>query len=94
MNPKVLIVLVVGIVALLLAGLGINLAGDPTGKISVPGAASHPFRVATDYPSLQTAVDSLGPGNGGTVYIPAGRYRLDQPSEHAPRIAMFQGEPP
>ena len=39
--------------------------------------ALRPFRVATDYPSIQAAIDSL-PAAGGTVYIPEGRYALDQ----------------
>lgn len=39
--------------------------------------ANRPFRVATDFPSIQAAIDSL-PDTGGTVYIPEGRYVLDK----------------
>ena len=48
------------------------------GKNPAPGTASHPFRIATDYSSIQAAIDSLEPGIGGTVYIPEGRYKLDK----------------
>ncbi len=36
-----------------------------------------PFRLASDYPSLQAAVDSLPP-TGGTVFIPEGRWVLEK----------------
>ncbi|MHB8995645.1 MAG: hypothetical protein ACYC63_10375 [Armatimonadota bacterium] len=38
-----------------------------------------PYRVASDYPSIQAAVDSLPEMIGGTVYIPEGRWVLDKP---------------
>ncbi len=40
--------------------------------------ALRPFRVATDYASIQAAIDAL-PETGGTVYIPEGRFVLDKP---------------
>ena len=77
-TAKVLIALAFGVGAAVFAGLKMNHAGDSPGKNPAPGAASPPFRVATGYPSIQAAIDSLEPGIGGTVYIPAGRYRLDK----------------
>ncbi|HEX8911132.1 MAG TPA: hypothetical protein VF796_02150, partial [Humisphaera sp.] len=47
-----------------------------TQPAAVP-AAPRPFRVATDYPTIQAAIDSL-PDTGGTVYVPEGRYVLDK----------------
>jgi hypothetical protein len=48
-------VLVLGVATLVLVGWGINLAGDSPVENPAVGAASHPFRVATDYPSIQAA---------------------------------------
>src|SRR6478672_199758 len=52
-----------------------NPAAHPATPTTSP--TPRPFRVATDYPSIQAAIDSL-PDTGGTVYIPEGRYVLDK----------------
>ena len=78
LTAKVLTVLAMGAAVSAYVGTEMNFAGDSTGKNPVPGAASRPFRVAKDYPSIQAAIDSLEPGIGGTVYIPEGRYKLDK----------------
>ena len=56
-----------------IAALGCAYAQTP----ATPTPALRPFRVASDYPSIQAAVDSLPP-TGGTVYLPEGRWVLDK----------------
>ena len=70
MPTMVLVVLVIGAAASVHVSPGINSAENSMGKNPAPGTASHPFRIATDYSSIQAAIDSLEPGIGGTVYIP------------------------
>lgn len=76
-NRKLLLPALV-IVALALTNLGGSFAEDTPGKPPPLDVVPRPFRIATDYPSIQAAIDSLEPGIGGTVYIPEGRYRLDK----------------
>lgn len=57
---------------ILLLGLALSSA-----QAQPEATAPRPFRVASDYPSIQAAVDSLPP-TGGTVYIPEGRWVLDK----------------
>jgi len=49
------------------------------------------FVVATDYPSLQAAVDAL-PRRGGTVYLPPGNYALDKPLNLTGRTTIPRSE--
>ena len=77
-KAKIVIVLTFSVAAAVLASRSVNVAEDAPGKNPGTVAASGPFRIATDYPSIQAAIDSLEPGVGGTVFIPEGRYRLDK----------------
>lgn len=57
------------------------------------GKKSLPFVVATDYPTLQDAVDALPP-SGGTVYLPAGRYILKKTLNLSKTRGKGEGYPP
>lgn len=49
-----------------------------------------PIRLATDFPTLQAAVDSLpnSPRGSGTILLPAGRYLLREPLALGARIGL------
>lgn len=67
------------LVSAVLLGVGIvSVLGQPA-PAPETAPALRPFRVASDYPSIQAAIDSLPEGTGGTVYIPEGRWVLDKP---------------
>ena len=61
--------LFIGVVVL----LGLTLAAH--GQEPEQAAKERAFLVATDFPSIQDAIDAL-PWGGGTVYIPAGSYTI------------------
>lgn len=65
------------VVAYALYALAAPPSSNPALPATQPAPPTRPFRVATDYASIQAAIDSL-PDTGGTVYVPEGRYVLDK----------------